>query len=173
MVELFLGGARSGKSRLAEARAAELGSSVTYVATATPGDAEMAERIEHHRRRRPGHWGLVEEPVALGAVLDAPVPPTTARLVDCLTLWLVNALAAGEKTFQAERAALLNALERAAAPVVLVSNEVGAGVVPLGAETRRYVDEAGRLNQDVAARAARVTLVSAGLPLLLKETEHA
>ncbi len=169
MVELFLGGARSGKSRLAEARAAELGSSVTYIATATPGDAEMAARIEHHRRNRPADWGLVEEPVALGTALDAPASPATARLVDCLTLWLVNALAAGEAVFQRERAALLAALERAAAPVVLVSNEVGAGVVPLGTETRRYVDEAGWLNQAVAARATRVTLVSAGLPLIMKE----
>lgn len=170
MVELFIGGARSGKSRLAEARAVESGGPVTYVATATAGDAEMAERIAHHRARRPGDWDVLEEPLALGPLLSRPHPAGGLYLVDCLTLWLVNALASGEAVFTEQRTALLQALEACAAPVVLVTNEVGSGVVPLGAETRRYVDEAGRLNQAVAARSQRVTLVSAGLPLILKDS---
>lgn len=169
MVELFLGGARSGKSRLAEERAEQLGSTVTYLATATAGDTEMAERIAHHRSRRPAHWGLVEEPLALGRALRNTATPDGVVLVDCLTLWLANALAAGEERYADERAALLEALEHAAGPVVLVSNEVGSGIVPLGAETRRYADEAGRLNQAVAACSDRVTLVVAGLPWVLKE----
>ncbi|MGM0413247.1 MAG: bifunctional adenosylcobinamide kinase/adenosylcobinamide-phosphate guanylyltransferase [Pseudomonadota bacterium] len=170
MNELFLGGARSGKSRLAEERAVALGGPVTYLATATAGDGEMAERIATHRAQRPADWGLVEEPLALGRALRTTATPEGVVLVDCLTLWLANALAAGEERFAAEREELLQALEAAAGPVVLVSNEVGSGIVPLGAETRRYADEAGRLNQAVAARARRVVLVVAGLPWTLKET---
>ena len=170
MIELFLGGARSGKSRLAEARAEERGGPVTYLATATTEDGEMAERVAAHRAQRPPDWGLVEEPLALGRALRTTAAPNGLVLVDCLTLWLANALAAGEERFAAERDELLRALETAAGPVVLVSNEVGSGIVPMGAGTRRYADEAGRLNQAVAARAERVVLVVAGLPWTLKET---
>ncbi|MFP4607013.1 MAG: bifunctional adenosylcobinamide kinase/adenosylcobinamide-phosphate guanylyltransferase [Thiohalospira sp.] len=170
MIELFLGGARSGKSRLAEERAEQLGGVVTYLATATADDGEMAERIAAHRAQRPDDWRLVEEPLALGRALRTTATPEGVALVDCLTLWLANALAAGEERFAEERSALLAALEAAPGPVVLVSNEVGSGIVPLGAETRRYADEAGRLNQAVAARSDRVTLVVAGLPWTLKES---
>ncbi|MFP4131625.1 MAG: bifunctional adenosylcobinamide kinase/adenosylcobinamide-phosphate guanylyltransferase [Thiohalospira sp.] len=170
MIELFLGGARSGKSRLAEERAEQLGGVVTYLATATADDGEMAERIAAHRAQRPDDWRLVEEPLALGRALRTTAAPEGVLLVDCLTLWLANALAAGEERFAEERSALLAALEAAPGPVVLVSNEVGSGIVPLGAETRRYADEAGRLNQAVAARSDHVTLVVAGLPWTLKES---
>ena len=169
MTELILGGARSGKSAHAEARAEACGGEVVYVATATAGDAEMAERIARHQADRPAHWGLVEEPLRLGAAIRRESAPGRCLLVDCLSLWLVNLLAAEEGAFDRERAELLAALGEAAGPVILVSNEVGWGVVPLGEATRRYVDEQGRLNQAVAAACRRVTLVAAGLPLSLKD----
>jgi adenosylcobinamide kinase/adenosylcobinamide-phosphate guanylyltransferase len=169
MTELILGGARSGKSARAEACAEAMGGEVVYVATATAGDAEMAERIARHQADRPGHWGLVEEPFRLGAVIRRESAPGRCLLVDCLSLWLVNLLEAEEGAFARERADLLAALGEAAGPVILVSNEVGWGVVPMGEATRRYVDEQGRLNQAVAAACRRVTLVAAGLPLPLKD----
>ncbi len=179
MRELILGGSRSGKSALAERRAADSGLAVTYIATARAGDPEMAARIAHHRARRPGHWSLVEEPLQLAAVLERHAAPGCCLVVDCLTLWLSNLLCAdrdGEEPapqalqrLEQERDALLAALALAPGRIVLVSNEVGMGIVPLGALTRRFSDEAGRLNQAVAAACERVTLVVAGLPYSLKE----
>ena len=168
MRELILGGARSGKSALAQQRAEASGRAVTYVATATPGDAEMADRIARHRADRPDHWALVEEPLALGRVLREHSAPDGSLLVDCLTLWLANLLAAGEADFDRERAEFLAALDEAAGMVILVSNEVGQGVVPADPLSRRFVDEAGRLHQAAAARCERATLVTAGLPMTLK-----
>lgn len=177
MIELILGGARSGKSAHAEALARGDGRAVTYVATAQAGDAEMAARITHHRRRRPAHWRLVEAPTALAAALRAEADATRILLVDCLTLWLSNALLAGwsEATqvadlsvWDAERAAVLSVLAELPGRILLVSNEVGWGIVPMGALTRCFSDEQGRLNQAVAAIADRVTLVAAGLPIVLK-----
>lgn len=169
MRELILGGARSGKSALAERLAGESGLAVTYVATATAGDEEMAGRIAHHRERRPAGWGLVEEPLWLAAALRDAAAPDRCLLVDCLTLWLNN-LIADEALFRQERTALLDALPGLPGRVILVSNEVGMGIVPLGELTRRYCDEAGRLHQDLAQVCDRVTLVAAGLPLVLKGT---
>lgn len=181
MIELILGGARSGKSALAEQRATDSGLAVSYIATAQIGDGEMAQRIAHHRSRRPAHWGLVEEPLQLAAALLAHAAPQRCLLVDCLTLWLSNLLFAGQAAQQAEAgaavdcplfvgeiAALLGCLPRLPGRVILVTNEVGLGIVPLGASTRLYVDEAGRLNQAIARSAQRVTFVAAGLPLELK-----
>jgi adenosylcobinamide kinase/adenosylcobinamide-phosphate guanylyltransferase len=168
MRELILGGARSGKSALAQQRAEASGLAVTYVATATPGDGEMASRIARHQADRPDHWALVEEPRDLGGVLRGQATAATCLLVDCLTLWLSNLLAAGDADFERSRADFLAALTEAPGTVILVSNEVGQGVVPADPLSRRFVDEAGRLHQAVAARCERVTLVTAGLPMTLK-----
>ncbi|HJU38623.1 MAG TPA: bifunctional adenosylcobinamide kinase/adenosylcobinamide-phosphate guanylyltransferase [Tahibacter sp.] len=168
MRTLITGGARSGKSALAE-RLAAMSHDVVYVATATAGDAEMAERIAHHRARRPAAWALVEEPVALAGTLARVAAPQRYVLVDCLTLWLTNLLVADDETiFTKECNALLDILPSLPGELILVTNEVGLGVVPLGALTRRFVDEAGRLNQAVAARCDRVVMTIAGLPLPLK-----
>lgn len=184
MAELILGGARSGKSALAEREAAVWaadGGRVIYVATAQPLDGEMSERIAHHRARRPADWGLVEEPLRLAATLERLAAPDTCLLVDCLTLWLSNLLFAGEAARQAEAgeaidcllfahetAALVEVLPQLPGRILLVSNEVGWGIVPMGALSRLFCDEQGRLNQRVAAACTHVTLVAAGLPLTLK-----
>jgi adenosylcobinamide kinase/adenosylcobinamide-phosphate guanylyltransferase len=169
MLELILGGARSGKSRLAEQRAADSGLRVTYIATSQALDGEMAARIEHHRARRPAHWGLVEEPLALAQVLREQAAPERCLLVDCLTLWLTNLLMLDDAArLAAERQALLETLPELPGRVILVSNETGLGVVPLGELSRRYVDEAGWLHQALAAACQRVTFTVAGLPMVLK-----
>lgn len=166
-VTLVLGGARSGKSRFAEALVTASGLSRVYVATAEAFDGEMRQRIASHRARRTGDWRTVEAPRDLAGVLDAETAPQNAVLVDCLTLWLSNALLA-DADVEHEADGLLDALSRARGPVVLVSNEVGAGVVPDNALARAFRDHQGVLNQRVAAMADRVTLVTAGLPLDLK-----
>ncbi|KWZ36754.1 bifunctional adenosylcobinamide kinase/adenosylcobinamide-phosphate guanylyltransferase [Burkholderia anthina] len=169
-----LGGARSGKSAHAERLAADSGRPVTYIATATAADAEFEQRIAHHRARRPAEWGFADAPVDLAGTLARLDDPHACLLVDCLTLWLTNLLcpADGEPLDDAQYVAQVERLERALrgarAKVIVVSNEIGLGVVPLGSVTRRYVDELGRLNQRVAALATRVTLLVAGLPLDLK-----
>jgi adenosylcobinamide kinase/adenosylcobinamide-phosphate guanylyltransferase len=169
MLELILGGARSGKSRFAERLAAESGLSVTYIATSQALDGEMTERIAHHRERRPAHWALVEEPLQLARVLREQAAAERCLLVDCLTLWLTNLLMLDDSARLAEeRDALLECLDGLPGRVLLVSNETGLGVVPLGELTRRYVDEAGWLHQAVAERAQRVTFMVAGLPMTLK-----
>ncbi len=171
MKELILGGARSGKSALAERRARESGLAVCYIATATAGDEEMAGRIARHRQDRPADWRTVEEPLALAATLRAEAAPDRCLLVDCLTLWLSNLLGCGDETrLAAEREALLATLPELPGRVLLVSNEVGQGIVPVGELNRRFVDEAGRLHQALAQRCDRVTLVVAGLEMILKET---
>ncbi|SAL35259.1 bifunctional cobalamin biosynthesis protein [Caballeronia turbans] len=174
----ILGGARSGKSARAERLAAESGLPVTYIATARVGDAEFAERVRHHRERRPAHWSLVEAPLDLAGALREADRPGHCVLIDCLTLWLANLLFT--PTNAGEAIAVLPASAREAfaqfdaaltgvrGKVIVVSNEIGLGVVPLGSVTRLYVDELGRLNQRVAAASARATLMVAGLPLSLK-----
>jgi adenosylcobinamide kinase/adenosylcobinamide-phosphate guanylyltransferase len=168
MRTLITGGARSGKSALAE-RLAAVSDDVVYVATATAGDVEMAARIAHHRERRPAAWGLVEEPLALADTLARIARPGRCVLVDCLTLWLTNLLLADDDTlFNRERVKLLELLPSLPGELILVTNEVGLGVVPLGELSRRFVDEAGRLNQAVAALCDRVVMSVCGLPLPLK-----
>jgi len=171
MRELILGGARSGKSALAEQLAEQSGLAVTYIATAEAGDEEMVARISHHQARRPEAWQLVEAPLSLARALGAHAAEDHCLIVDCLTLWLSNLLASepvDERRFDAERQALLDLLPRLPGRVILVSNEVGLGIVPLGALTRRFCDESGRLHQAVAALCDRVTFVTAGLPMTLK-----
>jgi adenosylcobinamide kinase/adenosylcobinamide-phosphate guanylyltransferase len=169
MRELILGGARSGKSRLAERLAAESGLTVTYIATSQPLDDEMNTRIQHHRERRPAHWGLVEEPLALARVLREQAAADKCLLVDCLTLWLTNLLMLDNPArLSAERDALLDCVSDLPGRILLVSNETGLGVVPLGELTRRYVDEAGWLHQALAERCERVVFTVAGLPMVLK-----
>lgn len=166
---LVLGGARSGKSRQAEALTLAAAGALppVYIATAQVFDAEMAERIALHRAQRAGQgWVLREAPLDLAGVL-AEAPAGAAVLVDCLTLWLSNHLLAGHD-LEAEGQALRAALAAREGPVVLVSNEVGLGIVPENAMARRFRDAAGRLNQDLAAQAGRVIFVAAGLPLFLK-----
>jgi len=164
---LVLGGARSGKSRHAESLIAALPPPWTYVATAEAGDEEMAARIKSHRERRGPQWRTIEAPrdlaKALSACPDGPV------LVDCLTLWLSNLMLA-EADIEAETAHLEQTLAAASGPLVLVANEVGSGIVPSYPLGRRFCDAQGVLNQRIAARAERVILIVAGLPLLLKGT---
>jgi adenosylcobinamide kinase/adenosylcobinamide-phosphate guanylyltransferase len=181
MRELIFGGARSGKSALAEHRAASSGLRVIYVATAQALDGEMRRRIAHHQVMRPASWGLVESPLDLAAALWRNAAPDVCLLVDCLTLWLSNLLFAGAAARQAEAGqpidcplfrdetqALIDALPQLPGRIVLVSNEVGCGIVPMAPVSRLFADEQGRLNQRVAAVCERVTLVAGGLPLVLK-----
>ena len=171
MRELILGGARSGKSRLAEKLAADSGLAVTYIATSQALDGEMSARIRQHRERRPADWALVEEPLELARVLQELASPERCLLVDCLTLWLTNLLMLEDDArLIAEREALLDCLGQLPGRIILVSNETGLGVVPMGELTRRYVDEAGWLHQAIAERCQRVIFTVAGLPMLLKGT---
>jgi adenosylcobinamide kinase / adenosylcobinamide-phosphate guanylyltransferase len=163
---LVLGGARSGKSRHAESLITAAAPPWIYVATAQALDAEMTERIAHHRARRGTGWQTIEAPHDLSGAIAA-APPDAALLVDCLTLWLTNRMLAEADT-EAATTALEKALARRHTPTVLVSNEVGSGIVPDNALARRFADLQGRLNQRIAARADRVVLVVAGLPLTLK-----
>jgi len=162
-----LGGARSGKSRYAERLVEDAATCGTYCATAEAGDAEMAARIAAHRARRGPFWHTVETPLALAQAITEEARRERPLLIDCLTLWLSNLLLAGKQP-DAEAAALCNALREAAGAVVLVSNEVGMGLVPETPLGRRFRDAAGRLNQKVAALADHVIFVAAGLPLVLK-----
>ena len=165
--ELILGGVRSGKSALAE-RLAGAHSSVLYLATAEPGDGEMRERIRRHQQRRPAHWKLLEEPLDLGDALARRADDTACILIDCMSLWVSNLLHAGDAVFARQRQAFLDALPDWPGTVIIVSNEVGLGLVGMDPLSRRFADELGWLNQDLAARAERVVLTAAGLPLVLK-----
>jgi adenosylcobinamide kinase/adenosylcobinamide-phosphate guanylyltransferase len=166
---LVLGGARSGKSLYAENLIVALPPPWTFVATAQAGDAEMAERIAAHRLRRGKNWQTVEAIHDLSAAL-AGVATDKPVLLDCLTLWLSNRMLAGAE-LDAEIACLATALDGRRAPVVLVSNEVGSGIVPGNELSRRFRDMQGRLNQQMAARADRVVLMVAGLPVVVKEAK--
>jgi adenosylcobinamide kinase/adenosylcobinamide-phosphate guanylyltransferase len=181
MKQLILGGARSGKSRLAEQRAVASTRRVVYVATAEAGDAEMARRIADHRQRRPAAWACAEEPLHLAARLCQLAAADTCLIVDCLTLWLSNLLYAGQAARQAEAGAaidcpllqgesaeLIALIPQLPGELILVSNEVGWGIVPMHPVSRLFTDEQGRLNQRVAAVCEQVTLVAAGLPWRLK-----
>ena len=178
--ELILGGARSGKSRAAERRAAQGGMAVTVIATAEALDAEMSARIHRHQADRPAHWRTLEEPIELAAALAREAAVERCVIVDCLSLWLSNLLADADTLapgadaqalplFRRERDALLACLPTLPGHVILVANEVGLGLVPETALGRLFRDEAGRLNQALAALCPRVVFVAAGLPLVLKQ----
>jgi len=167
-VTLVLGGARSGKSRFAEGLIAAHPGRPVYLATGQAGDAEMAERIRRHRARRGERWATLEEPLDLPRALASATRDNGAVLVDCLTLWLSNLIAAG-RNVEHETQALIESLPDLRNPVVFVSNEVGLGIVPDNALARAFRDHAGFVHQAVAAAADRVYFVAAGLPLLLKK----
>jgi adenosylcobinamide kinase/adenosylcobinamide-phosphate guanylyltransferase len=160
-----LGGARSGKSRYAESLVTALPPPWLYVATAEAGDSEMVARVAAHQARRGPSWTTIETPRNVAETLGTHAD--TPTLVDCLTLWLSNVMLA-DADVDAKIEQLDEALARAAAPIVLVANEVGFGIVPDSALGRRFRDLQGLLNQRIAARADRVVLVVAGLPLTLK-----
>ncbi len=164
---LIVGGARSGKSRHAEALTTAGPAPWLYIATAEARDEEMRARIAEHRARRGDNWRTREVPFDLAAAVADPGEECAAILIDCLTLWLTNIMLAG-RDVAAERATLLADLARADRPVIAVSNEVGLGIVPDNALARRFRDEQGRLNAEIAALADHVVLMAAGLPLTLK-----
>ncbi len=173
MQTLILGGARSGKSRIAEQRCHEWQQreqgELVYLATGTGLDDEMQARIAHHQALReagPESWHLVEEPLKLAERLQEEDHPSRCILVDCLTLWLNNCLY--QHCWPEQRAALFKWLPTLRAELIFVSNEVGQGIIPLGAETRHFVDEAGRLHQELARVCDRVEFIVAGLPMRLK-----
>tara|TARA_R110000744_G_scaffold372_8_gene1346 strand:+ start:9466 stop:10137 length:672 start_codon:yes stop_codon:yes gene_type:complete len=208
-VQLIIGGARSGKSSLAEQYAKSLNLPVTYIATAQAFDAEMQQRISQHQADRPEHWQLLESPLFLAKAIESAIAKANLAegqgiciLVDCLTLWLSNSLChQGVETtsvvdnnlnlcnldyWQQEKQQLLKVLENiqqvASSPhditqhgsinIILVSNEVGHGIVPLGELSRHFVDQAGWLHQAIAKIADNVEFVMAGLPLTLKSSEN-
>ena len=166
-VTLVLGGGRSGTEGLMEFLAPRI-----YLATAEAGDKEMAARIEEHKQRRGRGWQTVEEPLDIAAALNAHSGRQKPVLVDCLTLWMSNLMAAGRDA-EDEVEALVDCLGGLPGSVVLVSNEVGMGIVPDNALARAYMDNAGRMNQVVAAAAQRVVSITAGLPRVLKDTKVA
>lgn len=168
-IELILGGARSGKSKLAEQRAKDSALPVLYVATAQALDDEMQQRIYHHQQTRPQTWQLVEEPIHLADVLLCHNQAQTIILVDCLTLWLSNLLLTeNDDLFQTQIQGFLHVLPQLESQLILVSNETGLGVVPMGQLSRKFVDESGWLHQKLAQLADRVTFCVAGLPMTLK-----
>lgn len=174
-MQLILGGARSGKSRLAQQKAEawrkQTGGQLLYLATGEAGDNEMHARIEAHRQERGAAWKTLEEPISLARTLSENAAPDTCILVDCLTLWVSNCLHRG--VWHTERDALLTCIDKMRSqtmspPWIFVSNEVGSGVVPLGELSREFVDASGWLHQALAERMDSVTLVVAGLPMSLK-----
>lgn len=168
---LILGGVRSGKSRHAAETAAARSRAVTVIATATAQDQEMTERIERHRAHRPRDWTVVEEPVRLAAALLGACAPTHIVIVDCLTLWLTNLLCGEDPhALRRESEQLLEALPRLRGDCILVSNEVGFGIIPASPLARRFADEAGTLHQELGALCDRVILMAAGLPLTIKDS---
>ncbi|WP_290700310.1 bifunctional adenosylcobinamide kinase/adenosylcobinamide-phosphate guanylyltransferase [Amphritea sp.] len=167
MIYFIIGGARSGKSSYAESLAKNNDSDVIYIATAQAYDDEMQGRIEQHKQQRPGEWPTFEEPLEISNVINNESYSHNCLLIDCLTLWLTNLLCA-DKNIAGYKQQLLDALNNAKGDIILVSNETGMGVVPMGELTRRYCDEAGWLHQEVAALADQVVLMVAGIPVVIK-----
>ena len=165
--QLILGGARSGKSRHGEQIAKDSGLEVIYVATAQAYDDEMVKRIAQHQQDRPDHWQSIEEPLNLPNIIKDNSCTQNVILVDCLTLWLMNLLEA-RLDISAQVDLLLSALQQSKGQVIMVSNEITMGVVPMGEMSRQYVDELGRMHQRIAQQAQSVTLMVAGLPLSIK-----
>jgi adenosylcobinamide kinase/adenosylcobinamide-phosphate guanylyltransferase len=172
-VHLILGGARSGKSAYAEQLASASGLAVTYIATAQIYDDEFAKRVAHHQARRPKDWQIIEAPFNLATTLEAYTKENACVIVDCLTLWLAQCIcpdcqSPASVSWEKERTALLRVLPTLKGTVILVSNEVGMGIVPLGEINRQFQDEQGRINQAVAQLVDQVSFIAAGLPLKLK-----
>ncbi|MBA4707439.1 bifunctional adenosylcobinamide kinase/adenosylcobinamide-phosphate guanylyltransferase [Aquitalea aquatica] len=172
MTHLISGGSRSGKSRYAEQLAVQHGGPVTYIATAEVRDEEFAERVRQHRLQRPEHWHVLEAERGLAELVLGHDQEDGLLLVDCLGMWLMRFFRSDdqfdEMDFVQERQWLLEAIAAVQGQLLLVSNEIGWGVMPMSSVARRYGDLLGRLNQDIAARCQQVTLVACGLPLALK-----
>ena len=169
MLQLILGGARSGKSKLAEQIAKDSNLQVVYIATAQAWDDEMRQRISHHQTQRPDAWRLIEEPLYLADCLKKIDQQEQVILVDCLTLWMSNLLMHENSNLQRiECEKLLKILPTLKSQIVLVSNETGLGVIPMGEITRKFVDESGRLHQLLGQIADKVVFCVAGFPMLLK-----
>jgi len=169
MKTFVLGGVRSGKSRLAESLAKQSNQQVVYIATATAGDAEMQARIKSHIESRPKNWIVVEESLNLSAALEKYTSKDYCIVIDCLTLWLTNLLLCDDDTVLSEQCeSFKQSLEACNDNIIIVSNETGLGIMPIGELSRRYGDEAGVMNQSVAAICDRVVLTVASLPLTLK-----
>lgn len=172
-ITLILGGARSGKSAYAEKLATESNLAVTYIATAQVYDDEFKARVQHHKDRRPKDWQLIETSHYLAPALRANNHKGTTLIIDCLTLWLAQCICSDCAPLEGidwphERAAFLKVLPTLQGNIILVSNEVGMGIVPLGEINRQFQDEQGRLNQAIAQLADEVVFIAAGLPLKLK-----
>ncbi|SIS96837.1 bifunctional adenosylcobinamide kinase/adenosylcobinamide-phosphate guanylyltransferase [Neptunomonas antarctica] len=168
MIRFIIGGARSGKSRYAEKLASDSRKKVVYVATAQAYDDEMKARIQHHKEQRPDAWQTFEEPIYISNVISNISFSSHCILIDCLTLWMTNLLCENQN-IAASKKSLLDALSHTESDIILVSNETGMGVVPLGELTRRYCDEAGWLHQEIAAVADQVVLMVAGIPVVIKD----
>lgn len=169
MKTLIVGGVRSGKSRYAEQLATSHEGPINVIVTATAGDEEMAARIAAHRARRPSHWRVREEPTALGQALLEVARPDSVVIVDCLTLWLTNIMMQSDHDLlERESDALLAAVQSAPGLVILVSNDVGSGIIPVNDLARRFADVTGSLHQRLARACDRVVWMMAGLPLTVK-----
>ncbi len=174
MIELVLGGAKSGKTNYAEQQAISSKKQVIYLATAEAGDGEMALKIKKHQQNRPQHWQTVEEPIKLAKIIQQYSEKNTCLLVDCLTLWLTNILfnkqgKIQQTVFERETKALFEVLTSSyMGQIILVSNELGLGVVAANKMTRQFVDEAGLLHQKLATLSDKVVFITAGLPHILK-----
>lgn len=164
-----LGGARSGKSRYAQARAEASAGQLIFIATAQAFDAEMTDRITQHRADRGERWSTIEAPLDLAGAITAHAAPNMILLIDCLTLWASN-LMFEERDIAHETQKLVSAIRAARSPVILVANEVGLGIVPDNALARRFRDVAGSINQAVAAAVDEAVMMFAGLPLWLKKS---
>lgn len=170
MLQLILGGARSGKSRLAEKIALESGLNVIYIATAQPLDEEMQERILHHQESRPREWQVIEEPLYLSEKLQEIDAQNQLILIDCLTLWMSNLLLQdASELLMSQCQKLLTILPNLKSEIILVSNETGLGVVPMGNISRKFIDESGRLHQQIRQIVQKVVFCVAGFPIILKE----
>jgi adenosylcobinamide kinase / adenosylcobinamide-phosphate guanylyltransferase len=169
-IVLITGGARSGKSRYAEQRARELGPRLLYIATGEARDEEMCQRIAEHKRRRGNDWVTIEEPLAISEPLLARRAQTDCALVDCLTLWLSNLLLAYEAKYAQEKVAqLVETMRHLDFHLILVTNEVGSGIVPDNSLARQFRDLSGWANQRIAAVADEVVLMVAGIPMIVKK----
>ncbi|GAA0424160.1 bifunctional adenosylcobinamide kinase/adenosylcobinamide-phosphate guanylyltransferase [Cocleimonas flava] len=170
---LILGGARSGKSSFAENLAKESGLDVIYLATANAWDEETKQRVEKHKSDRPSSWKTIEEPIHLASCLLRHSRPEKIIIVDCLTMWLNNLLMLENPAqLRQELDDFLDCVSKLQGRVIFVSNEVGMGIIPLGELTRNFVDESGRLHQKLGHLVENVTLIVAGIPLVVKPQRH-
>jgi adenosylcobinamide kinase/adenosylcobinamide-phosphate guanylyltransferase len=170
LLHLVIGGVRSGKSQHAESLLAQSHKQICYVATTACAlnNDEMDKRIEKHKQQRPAHWRLIEETHDIASIIQSHTE-SDILLIECLTVWLSNLIFSEKDTLKTQTLALKDALKNARCDVIMVSNEVGLGVIPMHKLSRQFIDEAGLLHQHIAALCDRVTLVTAGIPQLIKQ----